>query len=223
MYKYTAIIVEPRRHKALRFVLENYFSNLSEEWGFILFHGTLNMDYILNILDNELPQYRYRVMKLINMGVDNLTIGDYNKLFKTPQLYEHIDTEMFLVFHTDSMILPKHKDLIRRFMKYDYVGAPWRDHSVGNGGLSLRRKSKMVEICHKVHPSFHEQEDVWFCYQTAVELSRPAFEEAQLFSIETVFHDYSFGIHAPWKHLSKPLMDYLIQENPEIATLISLQ
>jgi hypothetical protein len=64
---------------------------------------------------------------------------------------------MFLVFQTDSMIL--NKDRIYDFMNYDYVGAPFNTkfkwlqkypktdfYNVGNGGLSLRRKSKMMEI-----------------------------------------------------------------------------
>lgn len=31
MFKYTAVIIEPRRHNALEFVLENFLTNLSEE------------------------------------------------------------------------------------------------------------------------------------------------------------------------------------------------
>ena len=37
MFKYTAIIVEPRCHKALSFVLQNFFENLSDEWGVYYF------------------------------------------------------------------------------------------------------------------------------------------------------------------------------------------
>ena len=41
-YKYTAIIVEPREHPALEYVLQNFNDNLSNEWQFILFYGNKN-------------------------------------------------------------------------------------------------------------------------------------------------------------------------------------
>jgi hypothetical protein len=40
--KYTALIIEPRKHKALEFVLKNFLENLSNEWSIIIFHGNLN-------------------------------------------------------------------------------------------------------------------------------------------------------------------------------------
>jgi hypothetical protein len=53
MSKYTAIIIEPRKHKALTFVLTNFLENLSNEWDFIIFHGINNSEYIKNILNSD--------------------------------------------------------------------------------------------------------------------------------------------------------------------------
>jgi hypothetical protein len=50
-YKYTAVIVEPREHKALDFVLKNFKENLDEEWGIVIFHGTKNETYLKNIIN----------------------------------------------------------------------------------------------------------------------------------------------------------------------------
>ena len=36
---YTAIIIEPRKHKAIKFVLKNAYDNLSNEWNIIIFVG----------------------------------------------------------------------------------------------------------------------------------------------------------------------------------------
>ena len=44
--KYTAIIVEPREHKALAFVLENFLENLNDDWNVIILHGTENKKYV---------------------------------------------------------------------------------------------------------------------------------------------------------------------------------
>ena len=114
------------------------------------------------------------------------------------------------------------QNIINDFLQYDYVGAPWINKLVGNGGLSLRKKSKMIEITEKVNSQFTDNEDNYFCYQQIVQLNRPLFEEAQRFSVETIFHEKSFGIHACWKHLNKYELGFLIEKYPEISTLIDL-
>lgn len=147
-YKYSAVIIEPRSHPALEFVLNNFTTNLNDDWGFIIFYGNLNYNYIINII-TKIPNYNIRI-KLINLNIDNLTIKMYNDLLTNINLYENIPTETFLIFQTDTLINPKYKDLIYEFINYDYVGAPWISNGdVGNGGLSLRKKSKMIEIIKK--------------------------------------------------------------------------
>ena len=45
------------------------------------------------------------------------------------------------------------KSGIEEFLKWDYIGAPWEKPKegcfVGNGGLSLRTRDKMIEITEK--------------------------------------------------------------------------
>jgi hypothetical protein len=130
---YTAIIIEPRKHKALSFVLKNILENLNSEWNIIIFHGNLNKDYVENIINTQLQQYKKRI-SLKSLEKDNLSIEDYNTLLKTKKFYENIPTDIFLLFQTDSMIIPANKDKINDFLQYDYVGAPsW---SLLNGAFS---------------------------------------------------------------------------------------
>ena len=220
VFEYTAVIIEPREHKAFAFVLENFFKGLSEEWGIMIFHGRKNKEYIQAILNGDLAQYSSRIHKLVELDIDNLTISQYSNICKSPSFYKCIPTEIFLIFQTDSIIL--NPELISKFLEYDYVGSPWRNGKVGNGGLSLRRKSKMIEICEKVDKNFTEHEDNYFCYQNEVLLNRPSFLEAQQFSVETVFHEKSFGIHAPWKYLNKYELEFLVNKYPEIQELYTL-
>ena len=77
--KYTAIIIEPRSHKALQLVLTNFLENLSDEWNIIIMHGNNNITYIDNIINNNLTQYKNRI-KMINLNIDNLSIKEYNNL-----------------------------------------------------------------------------------------------------------------------------------------------
>ena len=202
---YTAIIVEPRQHKALQYVLNNFLSNLSNDWSFIVFHGNNNLEFINNIITNNLSIHKHRVT-LINLNVDNLTIDDYNKLFKYDKvIYNNIPTETFLVFQTDSVIFEEYKHLINNFLHYDYVGAPWnhvidgkdKNECVGNGGLSLRQKSKMIEIMEKQGKNEYP-EDVYFSCYDSVLMNKPKLDDALLFSVEEIFNEMSFGCHRPW-------------------------
>lgn len=220
---YTAIIVEPRRHKALSFVLNNILTNLSDDWNVVVCHGTQNEKYVNDIINNDLSSYKHRIT-LQNLGVDNLNSAGYNYLMATKQFHDYIPTEMFLVFQTDSIIIPKYSHLINSFLQYDYVGAPWAHvnsnltRQVGNGGFSLRRKSKMLEIIEKVpYPGINE--DVYFSL-APVDMKKPSWDEAKLFSVEEVYSPVSFGCHAPFKY---PSAYNFCNENPDVQMLSRLQ
>jgi len=201
--KYTAVIVEPRKHAALSFVLENFLKNLSNEWNIIIFHGNLNIDFVNNIISNKLNNYKERI-STINLNINNLTRDEYSLLFKQKFFYHRIPTETFLVFQTDSIIFEKNKELINNFLKYDYVGAPWSwspkgvNNFVGNGGLSLRKKSKMIEIIQKDVDNNNLPEDVYFSCTDKVSLFKPSQQEAKLFSVEYMYSEVTFGVHQPW-------------------------
>lgn len=201
--KYTAIIVEPRKHKALDFVLENFLENLSSEWDIIICHGTLNEDYVKDIINTKLVEHIPRI-KLINLNVENLTIKDYNDLLVSEKFHSYIPSEIFLIFQTDTIICPEYKSYINNYLNYDYVGAPWKhlNLEIGNGGLSLRRKSKMLEIIRNCEYKGNINEDVYFA-KACPEIYRnmPNWEDASKFSIETLYEDKSFGVHKPWQHL----------------------
>lgn len=211
--KYTAIIIEPRQHKALEFVLNNFLDNLDDKWNIILFHGNSNIEFVSNIL-NKMDENKRKRISLNNLDVDNLTIKEYNKLLKNKNFYSNIPTEVFLVFQTDSMICSDFKNKIYDFIDYDYVGAPWENNLVGNGGLSLRRKSKMLEIidlCKTDNPNLNE--DLFFsntknkCNRD-VTVNKPDFNKAKEFSMEHVYSENgSFGIHQAWLFLDNELLN----------------
>lgn len=221
MFKYTAVIVEPREHPALEFVLHNFCSNLSDEWGFIVFHGTENYDYLDNIINHKLYEYKNRFIKIINLGVVNLSFYEYNNLCFQTWFYENIPTEVFLIFQTDALINSSSKDLINNFIDYDYVGAPWLNGMVGNGGLSLRKKSKIISVLNSI-PHYGNEDQYFSDSFKKLNYNIPVFEEAKKFSIETVYNDVFFGIHAPWKYMNDKELESLISICPEIQILIDL-
>ena len=217
---YTAVIVEPRKHAAIGAVLTNFISNLSEDWNIIIFHGTQNLCYIHSaVFQDEYLKNQVHRISVISLNCENLSITDYNRLLTSMEFYNNIPTETFLIFQTDTMIFPKHRDLIHDFLKYDYVGAPWKDGSVGNGGLSLRKKSKMMEILETCPYDGFQNEDCYFSNNKEVSLYKPSGEEAKRFSIESVFSDVAFGTHSGWRWFP----DFFFDIYPEAKAIADLQ
>lgn len=216
---YTAVIIETRKHKALEFVLRSFLSTIDAP--LLLFCGNLNMTFCEELIAGPLHHYSDRV-RIVSMGIDTMTWNEYNRYVSTNlSFYNEIQTEHFLLFQTDTMLFPRYKDHINEFFQYDYVGAPWNNErfgGVGNGGLSLRRKSTMLEIMNRV-PYYGEPEDVYFCNNNLVYLHRPTMEQAKRFSVEEVFHPQSFGCHRPWE---RGFDKELLAAYPEVRTLFEL-
>ena len=227
---YTAVIVEPRCHLALELVLLNFNRNLDDNWKFIIYHGNNNEQFIKDIIGNN-NEFSGRNIKLVALNVDNLSINDYNKLLFTDFFYENIDTEMFLIFQTDTLLSDVYNKNIYDFMEYDYVGAPWANSpieiTVGNGGFSLRKKSKMVEMKNIGGFCFDNGngEDMFFSnnFQNKdFQVNKPSLHQAQQFSVETVFYDKSVGLHKPWGYLNEPEIEILKTHFFDLEKLIDI-
>jgi len=232
---YTAVIIEPRKHKALHFVLKNYLENLDSSWNILILHGNLNKEYILDIINNKLSVYKNRI-SLKSLNKDNISWEEYSLLLATPPLYDLIPTELFLIFQTDSMVIPRNKNNINDFIKYDYSGGPWKmpDNSewgfvnghVGNGGLSLRRKSKMLEIINTCPYKGYDlakknTEDIYFSLLCPkVKTNKPSFEKAKKFASDSILDKNSFGIHKCWQYHS---IEDVLKIFPEAKELYELQ
>ena len=99
------------------------------------------------------------------------------------------------------MICRKLSENINEFLNYDYVGAPNKDW-VGNGGLSLRKKSKILDILKKSKRNSNQNEDVFFT-EKEHNLKIPDITTANKFSNEGIYSDESFGVHKPWWYLNE--------------------
>ena len=230
---YTAIIIEPRCHEALNFVLGNFLNNLNSFWSIIILYGNANKDFLFKIIKDNYMMYIDRI-KLYNLNIGNLSICDYNKILFDKNFYNLFSTEYFLIFQTDTVICSKYRNYIYNFLKYDYVGAPWDDpekvfnskeaNQIGNGGLSLRKKSKMLEIIQNIpDPGYEIHEDTYFSALNKSNYSKPSFEKAKEFSVETVFNTISFGMHNAWRYIKEEEWNFLVNKCPDLETLRSLQ
>ena len=99
----------------------------------------------------------------------NMTTGsqeEISRFLTTLWLYETVlqPAEWLLVFQTDSMLCANSRQSLNNWLDYDWVGAPWNPSGRfgGNGGLSLRRVSKIVDVLrYQKRIPGTEPEDVW--------------------------------------------------------------
>jgi hypothetical protein len=194
---YFAVIVEPRIDENIETIIKTvmyYLEDSSKKWGLQIFHGTKNIEQILNISKN------WDNVSLVNLGTDNLTKKEYNDMMMTTNFWNKVKGKKILSFQNDSILI---KGGIDKFLKYDYIGAPWikpkEGYFVGNGGLSLRNKDRMIEICTlNDDKSNISLEDIFFVKNLKGE-GVADIETAYNFSMEDIFSERAMGIHNPKK------------------------
>ena len=144
-----------------------------------------------------------RMVQIPKMDLDNFNI------FVNRIVPEFIKTDYAMQVHEDGFILEPdlwHPD----FLKYDYIGAPWRDGVVGNQGFALESK-KLLQAKAKLPFSErlpkpydgqnHFPSDVFICrtHRAALESDGVRFAPRDLamrFSTEQIGQNFrSFGFH----------------------------
>ena len=193
---YTAVIVEPRNHKDLEIICKNviYYLNESDsdkKWGLKIYHGNKNKQFVEDFTQN------WNNVQLENLGIDDLSGILYNDMLKTTKFWESIPTENVLIFQTDTIL---RRFGIDEFISYNYVGAPWirfrEGKIVGNGGLSFRKKSRMLEITNQFSDKEITMEDIYFCKYLKDEDIAP-YDVAKTFSVEDIYYENPLGLHQP--------------------------
>jgi hypothetical protein len=194
---YFAVIVEPRIDENIETIIKTvmyYLEDSHKKWGLQIFHGTKNVEQILSITKN------WNNVSLVNLGKDNLTKREYNDMMMTTDFWNKVKGKKILSFQNDSILL---KGGVDQFLKYDYIGAPWikpkEGYFVGNGGLSLRNKDKMIEICKLNNDKSNiPLEDIFFVKNLKGE-GVADVETAYNFSMEDIFSEHAMGLHNPIK------------------------
>ena len=205
---YTAVLIDTRISDTYELVLDNFFNNLDKRWNFMIFCSNNNKDFLINLINTkfEIDKYRTTIIALdinkpISIDINNkgFVDYDYNKLMTSEKFYQLIPTENILLFQLDTLLSNKYSNNIYNFLEYDYVGAPWEWAEYGgNGGLSLRKKSKMLEIindksykCNLPNAFYHE--DGYFTEYSNINM--PHRDIAKQFCVESIFYDKPVGIH----------------------------
>lgn len=150
--EYETFYIEFRKFRHSEFLIRNIIIKLPE-WSHTVICGNLNFEFMQNIC-NRISEN----IKIIKLNIDNLNTAEYSRLLMSKEFWNNFNGEKLLLYQEDSYMFHNRID---EFLKYDYVGAPWpihqdehinqKEYGVGNGGFSLRSKSKMIEVINKVN------------------------------------------------------------------------
>jgi len=224
-----AVAIETKCNFKFTPVTLHFASVLPPEWKFQVFYSQQSLDCIL-----ESPRIREMVdngrMILTLLTVpfnDSKQLNDL--LASSTVVWDAVIGDKLLLYQTDSTLCSNSLHHINEFVSYDYVGAPWifwRQKLGGNGGLSLRNRTLMIDCV--VNRSAEGmllrrkgfQEDSYFS-QCVTERGRmPDNQIAMHFSVETLFYARPFGVHKPWEHIRHTEWSRLLQFCPELRMLL---
>jgi hypothetical protein len=200
-YPNIAVIVEFRALPKVTAIVHNINDHIPASWPIQIFHGKENEHFIRNST----------LAPLIKIGKVFLTLMEevYNKsrtneLLTNASFWKRVRGEKILFFQIDSVMCSNPRYNLTDFLQYDYIGSPWdlswfkfdKNHSVGNGGFSLRTRSKILALLELVSYNKTVPEDVWYAnYMELVNGSIPSVEIAKAFAVESVFYDRPLAVH----------------------------
>lgn len=146
-------------------------------------------------------RHLFEIIKVNSLWLSSYDM--YNKTLCSIDFYGLFkDYEYILIYQTDCWVFDDRLDYFVN-LGYDYYGAPWPfyGNKVGNGGFSLRKVSKMMDIVKK-YPYIEGHEDGYFCLTHRNELNICPLNVACQFSLETMhvgYEDFSengpMGLH----------------------------
>jgi hypothetical protein len=134
--------------------------------------------------------------------------------FMFKEIKRYIDTDFCLSIHDDGFII--NPDLwTDEFQQYDYIGAPWQEGYVGNGGFALRSKL-FIDVCQEV--PWNGEHDDWHACVT----HRDYFIErgckfapidlAVKFSLEGEIAGYEFNLNNCFGFHGRGEVNYLFKD-----------
>ena len=192
------VIVERRIHPNLEFILYNaaYFAR---GWSIAIVCSDLNIEYIKEILAHNLGAV-HLIQTFQGNPPPEVGKNEYNYLLQDSAFYSALPSENLLMMEMDTYLRKPIPDTI---FAYDYVAAPYAwDTNIYGGGLSFRKRSKMLEICSK-YDLHQSAQDIYASKgMTIIGASVPSFEESFEYFCESCLYEDPIGLHQWWTFFS---------------------
>lgn len=189
------ILIEYRELPHIEYLIYRTIMLLPSDWNHTIVCGRENANMVRDIANRLCIKLQSKIRIIETPSCTS--INDYNEMLLDATFWNRFQGEKLLVYQEDTCLF--HGD-IEPFLEYDYIGAPWpkgqEENSllVGNGGFSLRSKSKLLECLAQVAPQTLELPESVEAIRKEVGLTSPA--EDVYFS--RVMIEKGLGTVAPW-------------------------
>jgi hypothetical protein len=189
----TICIIERREHPNFEYILKNvcYYCR---DWSLTIICSNENYNFVKGLLEGKsatvLPLFE-------GIGTPEQGKFEYNELLQSERFWAGIDAEFILTVEMDCYLL---RPLPQEMFTYDYVASPWhwKKDSQG-GGLSLRRREAMLQICKSDQPKYPNGQDCWACDGCKLlQLKMPPFDTAVRWFMESCYYQVPVGVHQWW-------------------------
>jgi len=215
-----ALIIDPRYDYLMEAVIRQHMYFLNHEgWNLMIVSHSMYRDKIKADFPNCIFAEISEGIIYYKNDKPNITIDGYNKMFLSPHFWLSIPAENVLVFQKDCFM---YKMFRIEFMDYDFVGArsvlyienDGTQRLIYNGGLSLRKKSAMMDCLEKMSFQqiydniwpfinniktpvnlYKKNEDIFFSFACKILNKKipdmqlmPNFSVESEFNMETAFH-----------------------------------
>lgn len=216
------VLVDSRRNvMSVMSVLITYHNLVQQEWDVVIVcpEDAATKQWYRQYLGDDIE-----LVSCFKTPLHGYNLEVYNNLMKNAEFWRYFQQRGYkraLIIQDDGMIVRRGLES-KQWFDCDYVGAPWseklpgnhhlvqitKNRMVGNGGLSLRKLSAMVETCTKhakESKALHymgvnqEPEDVFFAKHA---VNVPSIRDASEFSTETIMSESSLGFHKLWAYHS---------------------
>ena len=222
MDKNTVVLIEPRNIDILPTILHQCRTQLGDDtWNYVFYCGKSMAQYWKSRLQDE-----GQTVEIRELDVDNfLEPRLYSDFMKQKSFWESLYGEFVLTLQADTWIVNQHpytidffialqKSLLGGNMNYEWnefkrEGIRIEQPSM-NGGLSLRRRSDMIQVINAFPPEPTSEnytkstkmetdaEDCYFaigCYRLGLPIGDDA--ASSHFVIHSIYKEKCFGIHQP--------------------------
>jgi hypothetical protein len=142
------MITEGRIHPNLWFVLRN-IAWAGPDMAVYIFCSDQNYDYIISLLGDKAPHFNV-IVAFNGDPPKEQAMQEYNNFLTSYTTYQLIDAEYVMTIQMDVYLRKRLED---HLFHYDYMACRWAWKSDEPGGaVSIRRISKMIELCQKARP-----------------------------------------------------------------------
>lgn len=209
-----AVLIEFRKHPYIEYVMRNVMYFLGPEWGLQVFVWRKNREFMENILRD------WSHVDIVELPEQSPGYIPQDAVMRSEEFWQGVKGETQLFFDLDSLLC---RHGIEDFADYDFVAAPWLPgYAVspacrfGSGGLSLRKKSAMLDVIRTVNTRdvIVGREDLMFSVHLHLNRGRyrlPSVETAQSFAVECVYHPRPLGLHRSWVCLPDKQLQELLE------------